>query len=43
MLAALVGRDLDKAIEAVRQHFERPLQLIESRMGDAASAQPPSG
>lgn len=36
MLAALVGRDLDKAIEAVRQHFERPLQLIESRMRDAA-------
>lgn len=38
MLAALVGRDLDKAIEAVRQHFERPLRLIESRMRDAAEA-----
>ena len=38
MLAALVGRDLDKAIEAVRQHFERPLRLIERRIRDAAGA-----
>jgi DNA-binding GntR family transcriptional regulator len=38
MLAALVGRDPDKAIEAVRQHFERPLRLIESRMRDTAGA-----
>lgn len=36
MLAALLGRDLEKAIEAVRQHFERPLRLIESRMRDTA-------
>jgi len=40
MLAALVGRDLDKAIEAVRQHFERPLRLIERRMRESASAEP---
>lgn len=38
VLAALVGRDLDKAIEAVRQHFERPLRGIESRMREAAGA-----
>jgi DNA-binding GntR family transcriptional regulator len=36
MLTALAGRDLDKAIGAVRQHFERPLQLIEKRIRDAA-------
>jgi DNA-binding GntR family transcriptional regulator len=40
MLAALVGRDLSKAIEAVQQHFERPLRLIESKMRDAAIAGP---
>ncbi|MGH2691806.1 MAG: GntR family transcriptional regulator [Actinomycetota bacterium] len=40
LLGALVGRDLDKAIEAVRQHFGRPLRLIESRLREAASADP---
>ena len=40
MLAALVGRDLDKAIEAVRQHFERPLRMIENRIRDASGVDP---
>ena len=38
MLAALVARDMDQAIEAVRQHFEQPLRLIETRMRNAAHA-----
>jgi len=41
LVAALAGRDFDKAIEAVRQHFERPLQLLENRMRGAASADSP--
>jgi DNA-binding GntR family transcriptional regulator len=41
LLSALSGRDLDKAIEAVRQHFERPLRLLENRMREGASADSP--
>jgi DNA-binding GntR family transcriptional regulator len=41
LVAALAGRDLDKAIEVVRQHFERPLRLLENRMREAASADSP--
>jgi len=40
MLEALVGRDLSRAIEAVRQHFERPLDSIESRLRDDAGPSP---
>lgn len=37
MLEALVSQDFDKAIGAVQQHFERTLQVFDSRARDAAS------
>lgn len=40
LLAALVSRDFDRAIEAVRQHFERPLRLIDSRARDSTRRSP---